>query len=298
MKSEKIVLAEKFKKIITNNFGRKGENWLRALPVIIAKVIKEWELTELEPFPNMTYHYVAKCIKQGKPVVIKIGCDREELIAEKNALNYFKHHGSIALLDHSETDNTLLLEQAIPGITLLSIYPEQFDKVFFEYAKVVKRLHFQPVVNLNSFTHVTYWLKDLDDNKASHVPSHLLSKARKLKDELLASPTQAFVLHGDLHHDNIIQQGSEWLSIDPKGIIGEPAFEVAAFNYITKAELLDQTTVVDKFNERTKKIAVLTDLSQERIIKWVFVRLILAATWAKQDDEIYNWAIELAKIIN
>jgi streptomycin 6-kinase len=38
---------------------------------------------------------------------------------------------------------------------------------------------------------------------------------------LLSSPCKQLVLHGDLHHDNILNDGNDWLTIDPKGIIGE-----------------------------------------------------------------------------
>ena len=35
-------------------------------------------------------------------------------------------------------------------------------------------------------------------------------------------------LHGDLHHDNIMSDGGRgWLAIDPHGVIGDPAYDVA-----------------------------------------------------------------------
>lgn len=46
------------------------------------------------------------------------------------------------------------------------------------------------------------------------------------------------MLHVDLHHDNILQNGNEWLVIDPKGVVGEPAYEVAAFIHNPMPELL------------------------------------------------------------
>jgi len=30
------------------------------------------------------------------------------------------------------------------------------------------------------------------------------------------------LLHGDLHQDNILSHGDDWLVIDPKGVIGFP----------------------------------------------------------------------------
>jgi len=47
--------------------------------------------------------------------------------------------------------------------------------------------------------------------------------------ELCASATDRVVLHGDLHHDNILLATREaWLAIDPHGIVGDPGYEVGA----------------------------------------------------------------------
>lgn len=43
-----------------------------------------------------------------------------------------------------------------------------------------------------------------------------------------SAPTRA-LLHGDLHHGNILAaQREPWLAVNPKGVIGEPAYEAAA----------------------------------------------------------------------
>jgi streptomycin 6-kinase len=52
--------------------------------------------------------------------------------------------------------------------------------------------------------------------------------AAALADGLLDRQTYIRPLHGDLHHDNIIGGGLRgWLSIDPQGLIGDPAYDVA-----------------------------------------------------------------------
>ena len=43
---------------------------------------------------------------------------------------------------------------------------------------------------------------------------------------LLDDPRDAVVLHGDLHHGNVLDFGERgWLAIDPKGLLGEAAFD-------------------------------------------------------------------------
>jgi streptomycin 6-kinase len=49
---------------------------------------------------------------------------------------------------------------------------------------------------------------------------------RALAEGLLADAPMT-ALHGDLHHDNVLHSPRGWLSIDAKGLVGDPAFEFA-----------------------------------------------------------------------
>ena len=57
------------------------------------------------------------------------------------------------------------------------------------------------------------------------------------------------LLHGDLHHQNILfNENKGWKAIDPKGIIGVPVMELARFldNQITITESLGDFKTLDK----------------------------------------------------
>ena len=61
------------------------------------------------------------------------------------------------------------------------------------------------------------------------LPSALVGEAEALFAALLDTAGAPVLLHGDLHHYNILAAGGgRWLAIDPKGVVGEPAFEVVA----------------------------------------------------------------------
>jgi streptomycin 6-kinase len=50
----------------------------------------------------------------------------------------------------------------------------------------------------------------------------IFSLSAETAHALLAAPREITVLHGDIHHDNILHFGERgWLAIDPKGLIGE-----------------------------------------------------------------------------
>ena len=139
---------------------------------------------------------------------------------------------------------------------------------------MVQKLHNDFV---GEYYHISEWLKSIDNVKSQQIPEHLLKKARYLKNELLTSSTQQVFLHGDLHLDNVLQNDRDWLAIDPKGILGEPAFDIAAFDFINPIEIERKLNINDLFEMRINNIAQKTNLDAQRLKDWVFVRLILAA---------------------
>ena len=60
-----------------------------------------------------------------------------------------------------------------------------------------------------------------------HTARDLFARASGIARKLFDKPAAEMALHGDLHHDNIISSDRGWLAIDPKGVLGDPHYEVA-----------------------------------------------------------------------
>lgn len=280
-----------------NILGEKGTTWIDTLPTVVKALSDQWELKNITPVENMSYNYVAKAIRYGQPVVFKIGFYKKAILDERQALFYFNGNAAIRLLDYDEQYNALLLEQAISGITLKSLYPMQEEFVIDGYADTVKRLLAKQTENTYPFRHIKDWLKALDEFKSNRIPNNLLKRSIVLKNSLLSTMTREVVLHGDLHHDNILKNKDTWIVIDPKGIVGEAEFEVAAFDFISADEIKNYNEVKKLFHRRLNLIAEKLKLSAERIKDWVFVRLMLSAVWFVEDNGDPEKAISLAEIL-
>src|SRR5438067_1309862 len=64
---------------------------------------------------------------------------------------------------------------------------------------------------------------------AGRVRGALGGQAEAIFAALLATQVAPVLLHGDLHHENILAAARQpWLAIDPKGVVGEPAYEAGA----------------------------------------------------------------------
>jgi streptomycin 6-kinase len=289
---------KQFKKNIINIFGERGKNWIANLPHLVEMLAVHWELKDVTPVNSMSFNYVAKAISNtNQSVVLKISCDAESIADEKQALLYFNGNGSIKLIDYNDEYNALLIQQAVPGDTLKSLYPAQPDYVMDCYINTMKKLHDKKFSNKYEYRHIADWLKILDQLLPKEMPARLLNRALELREKLLTSMGALVFLHGDLHHDNILKQGNEWLAIDPKGVVGEPEVEIAAFDFMYVAELANKKNIKELFEKRVERLAKKADLDQQRIKDWVFVRLILMAAWSIEDNDNPSWAIKLAEIL-
>ena len=91
-------------------------------------------------------------------------------------------------------------------------------------------------------------------------------------------------MHGDLHHDNILKNGKSWVAIDPKGLIGESAYDAATFIYNPITELISVGDAVDVIKNRISIFAETFQLPSERIARWCFVKVVLAWVWSVEDN--------------
>lgn len=285
-------------KNITNMYGEKGEAWIANLPDIISSLASYWELKQITPVDNMTFNYVAKAMTcSGQSVVLKISYDEKSILNEVRALKYFDGNGSIQFISYHAADHALLLQQAVPGVTLKSLYSARTEYVMDCYVAVMRKLHSKRLSDKNTYHHIKDWLSAIDRLSEHDCPAHLIKKAITLKNKLLTSMTHEVFLHGDLHHDNILQNADHWLAIDPKGVVGEPEFEMAAFDFMYVKELADHRDVKDVFEKRVELLAQKAGLNSRRIKDWVFVRLILMVAWQVEDNGDPSWAIKLADSI-
>ena len=174
-----------------------------------------------------------------------------------------------------------LLERAIPGISLKNYFPNKDQEAIEIACKIMKKLHQASIPEHHNFPHIRDWLSTLD--KDWNIPVGYLQKARWLRDQLLTSSDADVLLHGDLHHDNILQDSDNWTVIDPKGVVGEPAYEVAAFIRNPVPELLEQGNAVDIIQSRIAAFSEALQIPISRITDWCFVQAVLSWVWALED---------------
>lgn len=95
----------------------------------------------------------------------------------------------------------------------------------------------------------------------------------ELAEHLEATTQERVFLHGDLHHENVLWDGSRWVVIDPKGLVGDPAFEYSAYTRNPVPWLTHQPNLSSLLERRIEQLAQETACDPFRIWAWSLLAL-------------------------
>jgi len=121
----------------------------------------------------------------------------------------------------------------------------------------------------------------------------LYVEAAETAERLLAAPRRLCPLHGDLHHDNIIEGLRGWLAIDPKGVLGDPAFDAANMLY-NPLERDDLCLDPKRIAHMAEVFAAVLDQDPRHILDHAIAYGCLSAAWHEADGNAKDEARELA----
>jgi streptomycin 6-kinase len=284
-------LSPAFTRRISSTFEPDGAPWLVALPGLIEEVAQRWGLRVGPPFPELSYNYVAPAwLADGTPAVLKLGVPRDELATEIDALRHYGGLGACRLLEADEAMGALLLERLEPGSTLAPLAAADDALATRVAASVMTRLWRPPPAG-HRYPAVADWFKGLVELRATFgggtgpFPRRLVERAETLAAGLLATQGEPVVLHGDLHHANILDAGGEWRAIDPKGIVGERAYEPAALLRNPTPQIAAHPRLAELLGRRIAVFAEALALAPGRIHAWALANAVLSAWWAYEDGE-------------
>lgn len=268
-----------FAKNIKTVHGAVGEQWLAELSALLEKLAALWDFRLRYPLPDLTYSFVAlvEFNQNGKTAILKAAPATGKLGPEIKWLEAFKRDVP-AILQHDENYNAFLMEHITPGISVKHLVKQGEDENATRViCQTIKDLHAEQVPR-NHFKSVV----DLGEDILSlqgYVDKRLISKAQGLFIDLSADKTTHTLLHGDLHHDNILQSGAGWKVIDPHGYFGDAAAEVGALIY-NPLDAFPQDKPLKKIIDRRLKIlAEMLPYDAQRMRAWAFCWAMLSAAW-------------------
>jgi streptomycin 6-kinase len=287
-------LPSTFVSAISTLHGDAGRRWLAKLPDLVGRCIRRWRLTIGPPYPS-TYSYAAPGRREdGEPVVLKLRPLRDESLAqETRVLEHIAGEGAVLLLDVDRKAGAILLERAVPGLSLGNRCPEDDDEATAHAAGVMRRLWRPAPLSLrlpDLSNHATTFAKHrearLEDGPLSPA---LVDTAERHLDRLITSSEERTLLHGDLHHDNILAAARRpWLAIDPHGFSGERAYDCAALLHNPHAFLRRSSDLEALTLRRIEVLSAELGLDPDRVLGWAFVKAVLSELWSLEDHGAVN----------
>jgi streptomycin 6-kinase len=111
-------------------------------------------------------------------------------------------------------------------------------------------------------------------------PPAVLDRAEAETRDLLASVPRTVLLHGDFHHYNVLSaERAPWLAIDPKGMLGDPGYEIGPF-------LLNPHGPPKSAAMLGRRLGILADelgYDRQRLHAWGIAHAVLSACWLAED---------------
>jgi streptomycin 6-kinase len=226
--------------------------------------------------------------RDDRPVVLKIVKEGGDEWTSGAVLEAFDGNGVVRVLDCA--GGALLLERLSPGTPLTSLVVSGDDhRATAILADVMRRM--SPRLPPTGTATVEDWGEGFARHAArrdSSIPRPLLADAERLYGSLCRSQSRVRLLHGDLHHDNVLHDSERgWVAIDPKGVVGELEYETGATlrNPQGHPVLFTDPAVITK---RVDQLAHALELDTGRILGWAFAQAVLSAIWTVEDGPAFE----------
>lgn len=282
--------------------GAAGRQWLATLPALLQECRARWRLVLAEPFADLSYNLVLPGhTYDGVAVVLKVGVPCRELLTEAAALKLFAGQGAARLLDEDAARGVLLLERVAPGTPLRQL---QRDPEAPRTAATLMRRLWRPLPAEHPFPTLAVWFRAFErlrqrfDGGSGPFPADLIARAEHTFTELNASAERVVLLHGDLHHANVLFSAARgWLAIDPKGLSGDPGYEVGSFML---NQLPADASEADTRNVLARRLALFSaelEISRARLARWAFCHAVLSALWTFEEDDDWTGTMRIAEML-
>jgi len=272
----------KFQAKIIGTFGEEGRLWLERLPLLIAACLKKWNLTLIGPVENLSYNYVANVIDMKKrPAILKIGIPGAEFNDEMKAVQMYGGSGCAKLIKADPESGMMLLERLTPGYMLSDLADEK--QVIDHYIEVWKALR-RPLPLGEQTPSITDWADALDKYQKAYpqgngqIPIEHIDLSRTYFKEVVETSGGSELLHGDLHHENILYDDDKgWMAIDPKGIAGDPYFDCTSFMI---NHLYDKDNPKELLRFRVERLCEGLSFDRRRFLKASVTMSTIYACWS------------------
>ena len=242
--------------------------------------LARWGLTpDGEAFTTRFGSRLMPVLHDGAPAMLKIAAHEEE-VRGAALMEWWAGDGAARVL--AREGEAVLLERLTGPASLAEMARNgQDDEATSILCDCAIRLHAPRARRSpDSLTPLPIWHRALFE--AADRDDGVFARAAPVARALLAEARDQVVLHGDLHHDNLLDGGPRgWLAIDPKGLIGERGFEYAN---LFRNPTVDLALAPGRMQRQAAIVATRSNIEPTRLFQWIFTYAALGAAWSLQSS--------------
>ena len=247
----------------------------------LKQLATDWRVTDIALMDETGIAKIYRGEHIGKAVALKI-YHKDNMgneAAGAALLHDWAGHGAATIYRHNR--NAILLEW-LDGASLGDLTRAGQDGTATQLlGAIAKQLHSAPVSKL-ALPKLEEWLSALFD--VTFLPDcdaqfrRNMMASQDLARHLLATSPEARPLHGDLHHDNVKQGCDGWRAFDAKGVLADPAYELAnAFR--NPKGVPDVIRDLAKIKIRAEVWSSALSAPKTRLLQWAAVKCALSIAW-------------------
>jgi len=227
----------------------------------------------------------------GVPAMLKIAREDEERRGGALMAWWDGDGAAKVLARHGEA---LLLERATGPRSLAAMVTDgQDEEASRILCDVAALLHAPRPGSPPDLVPLTRWFEALAP--AARTQGGLLAQADSVAQALLADPRDVVMLHGDIHHGNVLDGGERgWLAIDPKGLLGERTFD---FVNILRNPDAAAALAPGRFDRQVEVLAAAASLERRRLLDWTLAFAGLSAAWHLADGTPADLYFAIAALV-
>lgn len=236
--------------------------------------LAKWDLTpDGAPFESLAGALLP--VRRGNaPGMLKLAQAAEERRGAA-LLAWYGGEGAVRVLERQA--EALLMERAVGTRALADMARSgEDDEATRILCEVAARLH-EPRDEdpPDSLVPLPLWFRELAVAANRHGGPYAL--AASIAEELLEAPQDIVVLHGDIHHGNVLHDAQRgWLAIDPKGVIGERGYDHA--NMLCNPDV-ETAVAPGRLVRQLDVICEAAGLERGRQLMWTVAYCGLSASW-------------------
>ncbi len=233
---------------------------------------------------------------KGSPAVLKVLNEKGRQFESRGALvlRYFAGNGAVQILN---ADSGAHLLEYAEGQHLRQHVENNQDDVATKIAcDVIEKLHSDRGEPPSELISMERNFQSLFQKGSQEPTDTIYQEGARIAQKLIESESEPRALHGDLHHENIIETRRGWLAIDPQCVYGERTYDLANFFY-NPSGFSDFAAMPETILRRCRIFSKRLGLNENRILEYAFAYGCLSAAWSIQDGHSPDSALKIASSI-